>query len=303
MDLLRKYLHNRYVRKYISLFVPLFLLLLSTCQKEPNPQAVPEIWFLTDSGFVSRDTVIPVGQNIRVGIEASGEGANITWFHIGWNNGEMQTFVDSGLNHPALHYEQTIIKTASPTETWIYQVMDRNRNLTSIQIILRKSDSSYYGEITSIPDVLVGAQHSALAGSFFSLSNGKSYFQDEAFEHQDSIDILYYYDIYDATLSSPNESDAPAIFTGPSGLANWSQKNETRYGTTSLTSADFDLAQTDSLILAAYEPVNLKRKAKFVTPGMIISFKAPSGKIGLIKVLAITGSDTGTIRMSVKIQK
>ncbi|MFH1160340.1 MAG: hypothetical protein V1733_05260 [bacterium] len=258
---------------------------------------------MTDSGFVFHDTVIPVGQHIRVGIEASGDGANITWFHIGWNNGESQTFLDSGLNHPVLRYEQSIIKTASALETWTYLVMDRNRNLTNIRLILRKSDSSHFGEITSFPEVLLGAQNSSSAGSFFSLSNGKSYFQDEAFEHQDSIDILYYYDIYNATLSSPNESDAPAIFTGPTGLANWTQKNETRYDTTSLTSTDFDLAQTDSLILAAYEPVNLKRKVKFVTPGMIISFKAPSGKIGLIKVMEITDSDTGYIRMSVKIQK
>jgi len=256
-----------------------------------------------DSGFVSHDTVLSPGQKIRVGIQASGEGANITWFHIGWDDGESHTILDSGLNRAELYYEHMIVKTENELETWTYQVMNKDRNLTGIRLTLHRSYSMVYGEIVTFPDVILGAQNNTMTGSFFSFSTGLGYSQDEAFTRQDSIDLLYYFDIYDATLASPRENDAAGIFTGPTGLANWSQKNETRYDTTSLTPGEFDQAQNDSLLLIAYEPVNLKRKVKFTSPGMVVSFLSPSGKIGLIKVMDITPGDSGSIRFSAKIQK
>ncbi len=294
---------SRYVAFNISNWLLFFLLLFSACQKEKDPSSLPFISFISDSGFVSRDTILNVGQPITVGIEALGAGANITYFHIDLNNGQKQTILDSGLNHSSLRYERTIIKTAGDTETWTFLVMDRQRNMSTIGLTLQKSGSTQYGEIVTYPDITLGAQNNPATGSFFSLQGKKWYFLDEAFLHQDSIDIIYYYDIYDATLSSPNESDAPPIFPGPTGLANWVIKNETRYDTTTLLPADFDLAQNDSLILAAYEPGQLKRKTKFVTAGMIISFQDASGRIGLIHVKEAVNNTDGFIRMAMKIQK
>jgi hypothetical protein len=293
----------RYAKLSISVAALILVLGLTFCRKADKIQVPPRIGFLTDSGFVAHDTLLPVGSRILIGIEAAGTDAHITWFHVGWNNGREQTVLDSGMNHPALHFILPVIKTTDSLETWSFSVMDRNRNISGIQLVLSRSDSAHYGEITTYPDIWLGAQHNLQQGGFLSLSGGRTWFLDGAFLCQDSIDILYYYDVYDATLSSPNESDAPGIFPGPTGLSNWTVKNETRYDTTSLTPADFGLAENDSLILSVYEPVNLKRKAKFVTPGMIISFRAPSGKLGLIYVREVYPSDTGRIRISVKIQK
>ncbi|TSA25000.1 MAG: hypothetical protein D4R67_10920 [Bacteroidetes bacterium] len=293
---------SRYVKINISVFFSLVLLLLLSCKKEPG-STPPKLVFLTDSGYVSQDTTLAVGQKIRVGIDAQGAGANITYFHIGWNTGAEQTVLDSGMNQPQLTYTYSITKTASETEGWIFLVMDRDRNFSTIGLTLFKSSSSQYGPIRSYPGILLGAQTNPEAGSFFSLIANHRYFLDEAFLHQDSIDLIYYFDQYDATLSSPAEADAPAIFGGPTGLVNWTVKNETRYDTTGIAPDAVDLATNDSLILAAYEPVNLKRKAKFVQPGMVISFKDPAGRLGLILVKELVPGPDGYLLMDLIIQQ
>jgi len=294
--------HLRYAKTNISVSIVLFLFLLLSCQKESGT-IPPDLVFRTDSGFVSHDTTLSIGETIRVGVEAHGIGAAITYFHIGLNNGQEQTVLDSGMNQSALIYDISITKTASESESWIFQVMDRDRNFSSIMLTLHRDSSSQYGPIHTISDIILGAQNNTGAGSFFSIGANKQYFLDEAFQHQDSIDLIYYFDEYDATLSSPAEADAPAIFSGPTGLANWSLKNETRYDTTEFFPSDFDLSENDSLILEAYEPVNLKRKAKFVAQGMIISFRDSKGKLGLIYVKEYIPGTTGHLRMDIKFQQ
>ncbi len=294
--------HTRYVFLNISVWVSLFLFSLASCQKEVS-YVPPNLTFRTDSGFVSHDTTLAIGERIMVGIEAQGEGVNITYLHIGWNNGEDQTVLDSGMNQPVLRYEIEITKTANEIETWNFLVMDRNHSFRNRSITLRKSASSQYGPILSYANILLGAQTNEDAGSFFSLGAGHRYFQEEAYQKQDSIDLIYYFDEYEATLSSPSEADAPALFGGPTGLANWTIKNETRYDTTAFAPTDFDLSGNDSLILAAYEPVNLKRKAKFILPGMVISFRDPKGNLGLILVKEVISGPGGQILMDIKIQQ
>ncbi|MFH1936540.1 MAG: hypothetical protein ABIK52_03125 [Bacteroidota bacterium] len=295
-------LNLRYAAINISVCFLFFLFLLTSCQKEPG-STPPRLVFLNNQGFVSRDTTLEIGQEILVGIEATGAGAPITCLHIGWNNGEEQTVLDSGMNQPQLTYVRTITKTAGETEVWTFMVMDRDRNFSSVRLTLYRSSSSLYGPIRTYSDILLGAQSNPDAGSFFSLSANQTYFLEEAYQHQDSIDLLYYFDQYDATLSSPAEADAPAIFPGPTGLAYWSVKNETRYDTTGFSPADFDLSLNDSLTLAAYEPVNLKRKVKFVLPDMVISFRDPAGKLGLIHVKEIIPGVTGHLLMDIKLQQ
>ncbi|MBE0646509.1 MAG: hypothetical protein IH596_01875 [Bacteroidales bacterium] len=278
------------------------LLILHSCKKEAA-SPLPDIAFKTDSGFVFQETTLPIGQTILVGISANGDETNITFFHVGWDNGQAQTLLDSGMNQSTFSYDLSITKTASVVETWEFLVMNRNRQFNSVKLILHRDSSSQYGSIQTIHDLVLGAQAYPDAGSFFSLTAKTRYFLDEAFQHQDSVDMIYYFDIYDATFSSPAESDAPALFTGPTGLANWTIKNETRYDTTEIAPADFDLSLNDSLILAAYEPINLKRKAKYIEPGMVISFQDPRGKLGLIHVKEVVPGPAGYVLIDLKVQQ
>jgi len=303
MPSFKQFYFFRYVNFNISIFLLMGLFLISACMKDDKASAPPLLSFISDSGFVSRDTVLNVGQQISVGIDAEGEAVNITYLHVGWDNGRYETILDSGLNNPGLRYERTIIKSSSDTETWTFMVMDRDRNTSTIDLTLQKSASTQWGEIITYMGIILGAQDNPGKGGFFSLHANRSYFLDEAFLLQDSIDFIYYYDVYEGTFSSPNEDDAPAIFPGPTGLDNWTVKNESRYGITTLLPVDFEQAGNDSLILSAYDPGNLKRKAKYLAPGMVISCNDPSGRLGLIHIEETSGTNGGFIKMSVKIQK
>lgn len=283
----------------------LLLLVLAawSCKKEEAVHTLPSVTFITGSGYTARDTVIVTGQKIRVGINGRATDGPITYFSIRLNDGTQKILLDTGMNRSELSYSIDIIKTSAPSETWTFFIMDRNRLKDSISIVLTKSDWSEWGKIMTFEDVVTGAQENADTGSFYSFSTGGIYDLGMAYANQPAIDLVYYFGQYDGTLASPSEAEAPGFFTGPEGIANWTVKNETRYDTTGVTPDDFDRAENDSLLLSVYEPTAGKRKTKFLQPGMVISFKSPAGKLGLIKISGIHGTTAGSLRFSVKIQE
>ena len=282
----------------ILLTSPVFI----SCDKH-QVQDPPLIALRQDSGFLYKDTVLQPGEKVRIGIRASGSGANLTYFSIRLNDGSSHILLDTGMNNPRLEYSLEVIKTTAPVETWSFLVMDRNRVETSVQIVLRKSEVSKWGKIRIIDNITLGAQENGTTGSFFSLADTTVMTLGQAFTRQAMVDMIYYYGLYEGTLSSPNEAEAPGFFTGPDGLANWTVKNETRYDTTVITPQVFDLSTNDSLILTAYEPTAGKKKGKFLQPGMVLSFRSPAGKLGLVKITGVTPMPDGMVAFSIKIQE
>jgi hypothetical protein len=279
------------------------LVLFTFCSKDKVTEIPPKVSLISDSGFVYKDTSLVVGERILVGIGALASGENITFFQVTVDNGKRSILLDSGLNKPSLQYRVNIIKSASSYEKWTFLVMDRHRNKDSVHIVLGKSDSSNYGKIVTYTDVKLGGQDNLDAGSFYCFNGGEIYFLHDAYLNQSKVDLIYYFGQYDATFSSPSEAEAPAYFSGPEGIANWTVKNETRYDTTLLSPQLFDEAADDSLLLAVYEPTAGKRKAKYLEPGMVISFKSPLGKIGLIKVIEAVPGPVGSVKCTIKIQE
>ena len=274
-----------------------------SCQKKEAVHSPPVIVFSSDSGFTTHDTILVAGAKIRLMIRAQGYGGNITYFSIRYNDGAPKIVLDTGMNRQSLTYYVDIIKTSSQVEKWTFVVMDRNRLIDSVGITLTKSDYSKWGKIRTLPNVKLGAQQSADTNSFFSFNSAQVFTFSQAFLNQGAVDMIYYYGLYNGTFASPSEAEAPGFFTGPQGIAGWSVKNETRYDTTAVSSTDFDLALNDSLLLSAYDPTAGKRKAKFLQPGMVISFKSPAGKLGLINVTGLTGTTAGSVKFSIKIQE
>ena len=279
-----------------------FFLLLS-CRKKDVEHTLPVIMFAIDSGYTAHDTVLMEGRKIKIGINAWGAHANLTYFSIRYNDGVAKIILDTGINRSALSYDIELIKTSSPVEKWTFFIMDRNRYQDSIQIKLTKSTASDWGRIITRTDILLGAQENADTGSFFSFPSGQIFNLSQAFMNQAAVDLVYYFGQYEGTLASPAEAEAPGFFAGLQGIANWTIKNETRYDTTSILPQVFDDAGNDSLLLSAYDPGAGKRKAKFLKPDMVLSFKSPSGKLGLIKVTQLSGTTSGSLQFSVKIQE
>jgi hypothetical protein len=277
--------------------------LLVGCSKEKPAEGLPRISFIHGPGFISKDTIISVGQHVKVGVNALGAIANITYFSIRFSDGTSRILLDSGMNSVSFNYQLDIIKTNALRERWTFFVMDRQRNRDSVSLYLTKADTASWGPINIMNNILLGAQENPASGSFYSLNADSVMTLDQAFENQQLTDIVYYYGQYEGTLASPAEAEAPGFFTGPHGIANWTVKNETRYDTTLITPEQFDSSMNDSLILSVYEPAAGKKKGKYVQPGMVFSFRSPSGKPGLICIQEMIPGTAGSVRLSVKIQK
>jgi len=279
-----------------------FSVLFFACKKGTAP-IPPLISFNRGAEYTFNDTTLQAGQKVKIGIHAVTSSANLTYFSVRFDDGRSQILLDSGLNVPSLDYTLEVIKTNAPVEKWTFLIMDRNRIEMSVQINLAKSDSSRWGKIRTMNDIVLGGQENSAVGSFFSLDDTLVMNLQQAFENQSLADIVYYYGQYEGTLASPNEAEAPGFFTGPQGIANWTVKNETRYDTTMITAQMFDQSENDSLILSAYEPTAGKKKGKYIQPGMVFSFRSPEGKLGLIKIQEVTPAPAGSVKMNIKIQQ
>lgn len=292
----------RITNNYILMALIGLLLVAISCKKETESNSPPKLSMISDSGYITKDTSLPVGARIKIGVEAIAGAHNVTFLQVSCNTGEKRILLDSGMNCASFKYDLSVIKSVSQQEKWTFLVMDKDRNKDSISITFNRSASNNYGSINTYSAIELGAQSNTTSGSFLSLTSGNSYNLSEAFLNQALIDLIYYYGPYNATLSSPNESEAPTFFTGTEGISNWLVKNETRYDTTLITPYQFDRAANDSLLLSAYEPASGKRKAKYVTEGSVYSFTSQTGRIGLLKVLKIEPGAEGYMQFSVKIQ-
>jgi hypothetical protein len=295
-------LHSLRVAKY---FISVLLIagLSYSCSKDKTHPS-PMLYLINDLGYLAGDTSLPIGSKRRIGIIASAADFNLTYLNVSIDDGNgKQTLLDSGFNVSSLNWSRELIKTSADIETWTITIMDKERNTSSVSIVLSKSPTLVYGNITTFNNIQLGAQNNSSIGSFFSLSTGNIYTLSQAFSAQSDIDIAYYYGTYLSTLSSPNETEAPTFFTGVNGIANWTVKNETRYDTTNVSNTAFQSSTNDSLILAVYNPIDAKRKAKYLSPGMLLSFIDHQGKLGMIEIVSLSPGDTGHVVMNIKKQQ
>jgi len=268
--------------------------------------APPAILLTKTSGYVFKDSVMAVGKNFKIELNAFGGNVNLTNIIIRNEHGGVVTnYFDTGINNQAIKISKILTKGVYESEKWTFIAIDKNGENASVSFVLNKDPNSQFGNIRHI-NATMGAQSSTLIGSFLSLNSGMTFFQDSAFAHQDSIEMLYYYDAINGeanTIASPNANVEPSIYTGAGALTNWTVKNETRYFKTTLTAADFNAAVNDSLLLVAYNEPNAKRKAKNLVAGDIYSFKTTHNKFGLFQVQQVVGQEAGTVTVNILIQQ
>jgi hypothetical protein len=286
---------------------------LISCSKEKSTTP-PSIEFNKNSGYLSTNQTVAIGQPVRIGIRATSADAPITDLVVTLEtpNG-IETALDSGLYAETVDFTKIISYGSEAWEKWTFMVMDKNRNRSSVSIILSKDPASSFGLIDYYPSITIGMQANPFFGNFFSTANGNLYFADSTAGIQELISLLAYWGEFNVppteyTLSSPNETDAPIYYPI---LSSYNiPKNEVRYkaDSTSISSIQFDNAFNDSIILANYTAATTgKRKFKNAKPGYVIPFMITvgpeAGKRGLVRINTIDGEAEGTINLSLKIQK
>lgn len=276
--------------------------LLSSCTKDEEP-VLPTVAFNQQAGYVTGDVTAAYGDTLRFGIILQSNGTdNLVKFEIKANG---ESLLDSTINTTSFNYNFYTIKGISAQDIWAFTATDIAGNKKEETITI----TGTFGLINSYTTILVGAQDNAATESFLSFSNNQAnkYFQAQAYQNQDKIDIFCFFENTPEhqnmmSLGSPG-SNITGIFNGITSPDNYTTKNLTRFYKTTLTAAQFDAIQNDAIILDAYNADESRKKASVLTAGEVYAIKIQSGLTGLIKVIAVNGAEAGTLEIAVKIQK
>jgi hypothetical protein len=156
--------------------------------------------------------------------------------------------------------------------------------------------------------VTLGSQLNTTHKGFFSVSEGKTYNQSEAFDNQAKIDIISFYDISvtdNLTSFGAPGSNIRDIFTGDTAPANWTVKNQTYFTlpTSPITIEEFNaLKDGDDAIQTYYNSAQTSgnRMSKNLQVDDIRCFKTASDTYGIYLVLEVVQGENGYIKIEYK---
>ncbi|MFZ4401780.1 MAG: hypothetical protein ACOYO1_17255 [Bacteroidales bacterium] len=288
-----------------SVAVLTFTSLFISCTKEKN-QSLPLLSLKTASSYTVNESYLSNHQ-VKFGIIAKGIDANICNLIIKCSGKNFsKTIIDEGSNKGILEIDKTFTNVWGDSLKWTITVMDHNRNFATLNLITFDTNKTY-AAIHSYTNIELGMQNNtsipqlmnAVSGSLFTLTQG--------LQTPQSVDILGYYYLTSGTpsytFSSAGDVDATLYYPQ---ISSFNPKNYTDWDyATQLTTLAFDNCNNDSLLVASFHSGAgfSSRKYKFADAAKVIPFKTAAGKTGLIKVISVTGNESGKIVFDLKIQQ
>ncbi|MCD4730709.1 MAG: hypothetical protein K8R74_08930 [Bacteroidales bacterium] len=290
---------------YRYLFCLILIIVVVSCSKNEEPVRGPFFELVADSGYISGSETISPGQLMKFKVVAEEGSEKLTNFIIEVENvNHIKTrYFDTAIYNSEFNWEGSFYKSSEKIERWLFIIRDRKSMANSEFIFIDADTSAAYNPIILISNIQLGAQNNIQNGGFFALSNQTIYSTIAAKEHQEIIDMIFYFGEDHATLASPGANIENTIYPEDLSPLNWGIRNTTRYIKTALTEMDFDNAVNDSIMIANYIDAEGKRKAKELETGDIYSFKTQDAKYGMFLVTEIFGSESGAIKMDIKIQE
>lgn len=283
-------------------FMLAFVFFIS-CKKENVNNTPPAIEFTSGIGFYFSDTTAVAASSLVFRVTCTGENALTNL--IVKNNGVR--IVDEGINQQELIKDVTIVKSSESEEILEFIIRDIVGNSSSISVTITLDTTTPAGNVVRFNNITLNAQNAVGGKSFVSLLNGTPLTLQEAFNAQENIHLLYYFDLQttDAqTIASPGANVDNSVYTGEYGLANWTIKNTTRFHQITMSLEEFEAINSPVILVDSYSEADGKRKAKNLVAGNTFSFKVEStNKYGIIRVSEVVGEDLGSVTFSVVIQE
>jgi len=286
------------------------LAMLNSCSDDENPTPVdetPTINFVGGAGYISSNATLKVNEAFKVGINAfsnATSGAKLVKFTITRIYNNIPATQDTTINTDQLNIEvHATANSQVGSETWYFKVTDKNNKTKEISFTITTEAVTTYGPINEFSMKILGAQDNATGSSFASI-DGTVYTMVDAKTNASKIDWLYFYGATNfATIASPEDTDAKSVFNNATwGLQTWSVRNNTLFKKVD-GPIDWNGIVNDSLIQIETASGVTNTKINQLVMNNVLSFITASGKKGMIKVMAIDGTQTGTITISVKVQQ
>jgi hypothetical protein len=256
--------------------------------------------------YIDDDVTVAPGGVLKFSWLATKGSSNLASFTIEREGVTLAGYPDESI--PNDNYKDSVSLEAPMNEgEYVYEliVTDKNDLTASGKFTITVEQT---GEPINSWTATLGAHQSATGSSFASIT-GEVYQMDDAKTNATLIDFLYFYGATNhATVAAPDDATAATVFNNANnGLATWSTKNSTRFKSTSLTAANFDEIANDLLITSNATGASDSYKNQ-LSVGDVIAFitdadKAGGSKMGLIKVVSISGEAAGTMQIAVKVQQ
>lgn len=282
---------------------------LSSCSKDEDPEIpvdkTPTLTFKVEQGFVSGNATMNTSTPFKVGIiglSNTNTNAKLVKLTITRVFNDIPASQDTTFSSNSLNVViDAVSSNLAGQENWFFEVKDKDGYSKKIGFTITTTAPSNPIETYSMK--IMGAQGSSTGSSFASV-NGEVYSLADAKTNAVKIDWLYFYGATNmATLASPKDNDAASVFNDPTnGLATWSVRNNTLFKKVS-DAINWDNITNDEVIVAQTASGVTETKVNTLAANNILAFITESGKKGLIRVESITGTNDGTIKISVKVQK
>jgi len=263
----------------------------------------PSIMFNAAPGYTTSDVTVPANTQVKIGIIASSTSAKLTNIKITQTVNSSQTTVHDSTFSSDSYSINFNVKAASQagTATFTFKITAADGESAEISL----SITTTAGPITSYSQKILGSYDNTTTGSSFASANGTVYSLADAKTNASKIDWMYYYGSASnlATLVAPVDATASTVFSGTNGPANWTVRNDTKFAKVTLPAGvTWENITTDAEIIPLATGLT-ETKVNMLTVGQIVSFKTITGKMGLIKIEAISGTAAGSITYSVKVQQ
>jgi len=279
------------------LFALAAISLITACDKHvdrPNPT----ITFFAGQGLTAKDTVIPTGELVSVGLICQWNGTDpLKTISLYWNNEYQITYAIDSKDNQLDTFGINLYKTSKDLDEWIFELGDANGQTAYAGISLTKDKTG--GLIRIHKNITLGSQTNTEKGNFYSLSDSTVYKLADAVGKQEIQDLVLGYDTDNKTyLASP-----AADLTGEYDLSAWLTKNSTKFCLTTMLKREFELIESDILILSAFDATKQIDIVPQLAVDKVYAFKTSTGRYGLIKINALTAAATGLVSLDIKIQK
>lgn len=298
---------KRKIYSKLSLLSLLILLVvIGACKKDEEEKILPSISIIEEAGYLSSDTTLKAGDEIKIKVLLQGGDQNITNFVINViTDSATTTYFDTAMNIASLSWHGTFFKSFAPTEEWEFIVYDREGYSAGEGFTLSLDTTASYQPLNSFSSIVLGAQDNGQLGECFNPYDASIHFIEDADQDtaiQTGVELLYYYYGDDKNvIASPGANIEDEVYTV--NTADWTIVNTTRYIETGLSVDDFNQAVNDSIILANYNEGDAKRKAKKLQADEVFTFRTQKGKLGMFLVKEVDGTTEGSINIDIKIQQ
>jgi len=272
---------------------------LTSCNKDTTP---PTMNFIGGGDYISADVSVVANSAIKAGVNAQSGSSKLTRFQIVRTfNNIPTTVLDSVISTETFNITvEGFARDEAGVERWSFTITDKDGETATLAFNV----TTTVGSIKSYTEKILGSYDNATLGSSFASADGTIYKLAEAKANAAKIDWMYFYGATNqATLAAPNDPDAIDVFSGSNGPDTWSVKNATKFAKVTFPAGTTWDGITNDIPIINLASGVAESKVNMLTVGQIVAFKTAAGKMGLIKIEAITGTGAGSITYSVKVQE